>query len=131
MKSIIAMCLLGLISSTQAAKYERSLIRLNVNEYAEPVAPESSEDDDTTDEEDESNIQLAKPCVYLDETPEELTYQMDMFSRTLNPLHLTNAQNIAAALTKASGVAPKLSITTYELYDKAFSFPRIRRYGFV
>jgi hypothetical protein len=34
MKSIAAMCLLGLISSTQAVNYERSLIRLNVNEYA-------------------------------------------------------------------------------------------------
>jgi hypothetical protein len=56
---------------------------------------------------------------------------MEMFSRTLNPLHWKNAQNIAAALKESSGVAPKLSITTYELYDKAFSFPRIRRYGFV
>jgi hypothetical protein len=34
-------------------------------------------------------------------------------------------------LKKKSGVAPKLSVHTYELYDKAFSFPRVRRYAFV
>ena len=72
-----------------------------------------------------------EPCVYLDENDEELQYQMDMFSRTLDPRHWTNAVNIAEALTKKTGKAPKLSVHTWELYDNAFSFPRVRRYQLV
>ena len=30
------------------------------------------------------------PCVYLDETQDELDYQVDMFSRTLDSRHWTN-----------------------------------------
>ena len=71
------------------------------------------------------------PCVYLDENDEELQYQMDMFSRTLDARHWTNAKNIAEALTKKSGKAPKLSVHTWELYDNAFTFPRVRRYNVV
>jgi len=29
------------------------------------------------------------------------------------------------------GADPQLYVTTWELYDKAFSFPRVRRYDFV
>ena len=72
-----------------------------------------------------------EPCVYLDENDEELQYQMDMFSRTLDERHWTNAKNIAGALAKKSGKAPKLSVHTWELFDNAFSFPRVRRYQFV
>jgi len=32
-----------------------------------------------------------EPCVYLDKTGAELEYQVDMFSRTLDPRHWTNA----------------------------------------
>jgi len=72
------------------------------------------------------------PCVYLDETPAELDYQMEMFSRTLDPRHWTNVQNIAKALKeKGSSNVPKLAVKTWELYDKAWSFPRLRRYNFV
>lgn len=71
------------------------------------------------------------PCEYLDETGEELGYQMDMFSRTLDPRHWTNVVNIATAMKKSTGTAPRLQVNTYELFDKAFSFPRIRRYNFV
>jgi hypothetical protein len=72
------------------------------------------------------------PCVYLDESIGELEYQMEMFSRTLDPRHWTNVENISAKL-KAKGTKdlPKLAIKTWELYDKSFSFPRIRRYNFV
>ena len=70
------------------------------------------------------------PCVYLDETQEELDYQVDMFSRTLDPRHWTNVGNIAKAMKKA-GKKPYMYVHTWELYDKAFSFPRVRRYGFV
>ena len=70
------------------------------------------------------------PCVYLDETQEELDYQVDMFSRTLDSRHWTNVQNIAKAMKKA-GKKPYMYVHTWELYDKSFSFPRVRRYGFV
>ena len=70
------------------------------------------------------------PCVYLDETQEELNYQVDMFSRTLDPRHWTNVNNIAKAM-KDAGKKPAIYVHTWELYDKAFSFPRVRRYGFV
>ena len=72
------------------------------------------------------------PCVYLDETIGELEYQMEMFSRTLDPRHWTNVQNIHSALVKkGTKNLPKLQVNTWGLYDKAFSFPRIRRYNFV
>ena len=55
-----------------------------------------------------------------------------MFSRTFDTRYWTNAVNVAKAMAKANkGVGPKLQVHTYELYDKAFSFPRIRRYQFV
>ena len=53
-----------------------------------------------------------------------------MFSRTLDPRHWTNALAIEKALTE-KGAHPKLQVHTWELYDKAFSFPRVRQYGFV
>jgi len=40
----------------------------------------------------------AAPCVYLDESIGELEYQMEMFSRTLDPRHWTNVQNIYGKL---------------------------------
>merc|ERR1712139_755436 len=75
--------------------------------------------------------QKAPPCVYLDETQAELDKQIDLFSKTLDVRHWTNVLNIAGALKKKSGVAPKLQIHTWELLDKAFTFPRIRRYAYV
>ena len=73
---------------------------------------------------------LDEPCVYLDETQQELDYQLEMFSRTLDARHWTNAKNVAKEISKAGGT-PKWYIKTWELYNKAFSFPRVRRYAFV
>ena len=73
---------------------------------------------------------LDTPCVYLDETQQELDYQLEMFSRTLDTRHWTNAQNVAKEIAKAGG-SPKWYVKTWELYDKAFSFPRVRRYAYV
>merc|ERR1712086_962735 len=57
---------------------------------------------------------------------------MEMFSRTLDPRHWTNVQNIHAALVKKGAKElPKLAVKTWELYDKSWSFPRLRRYNFV
>merc|ERR1719231_1011348 len=73
---------------------------------------------------------LEGPCVYLDETQEELNYQVDMFSRTLDPRHWTNVNNVAKAM-KDAGKKPGIYVHTWELYDKSFSFPRVRRYAMV
>jgi hypothetical protein len=81
---------------------------------------------------DETLVQTGAPCVYLDETVGELEYQMEMFSRTLDPRHWTNVLNIYGALKKKGAKnLPKLQVKTWDLYDKAFSFPRIRRYNYV
>jgi hypothetical protein len=75
--------------------------------------------------------QKAPPCIYLDETQAELDKQIDLFSKTLDPRHWTNVLNIAGALKKKSGQAPKLQVHTWELLNSAFTFPRIRRYAYV
>lgn len=80
--------------------------------------------------EDALLIQLDAPCNYLDETQKELDYQLEMFSRTFDARHWTNANNVAAAMSKA-GKTPKWHISTWELYNNAFSFPRVRRYSYV
>jgi hypothetical protein len=54
-----------------------------------------------------------------------------MFSRTLDERYWKNALNVQKALLESTGKLPTMDVTTYELYDKAFSFPRIRRYDFV
>ena len=53
-----------------------------------------------------------------------------MFSRTLDPRHWTNAMNVAGAM-KDAGKKPAIYVHTWELYDGAFSFPRVRRYQMV
>lgn len=60
-----------------------------------------------------------------------MAIQMDYFSRRLNKAHYDNAVKIFAQLKKngASVAFPK--ITTWELYDKSFTFPRVRRYSMV
>ena len=69
---------------------------------------------------------------YLDETTDELDYQIDMFSRTLDSRHWTNAVNISKAIGGKTGAFPNIAkVHTWELYDRSFSFPRVRRYNFV
>jgi hypothetical protein len=54
---------------------------------------------------------------------DEMEWQMDQFSRKFTKQNYLNAMEIAKEL----GVkAPK--IHTWELLDKSFSFPRVRRY---
>lgn len=129
------LALLGVLSVTQAHKIERNLIRLNTYDVNLLAQAEEGDDDDSDSEEEKEELMIdatmgAKPCVYLDETGDELNYQMDMFSRTLDPRHWTNVLNIADQLGK-KGAAPKLSVHTWELYDGSFSFPRVRRYQYV
>ena len=76
-------------------------------------------------------LTLGKEKTLSYSSQEELDYQVDMFSRTLDPRHWTNVVNIAKAMEKKQGKHPRLQVHTWELYDKAFSFPRVRRYNFV
>jgi len=120
----VAMLFLGVISTAQAYETEKSLVQLSSKETNFLAASDSEESDDNL-------VQLDEPCEYLDETQDELDYQVDMFSRTLDTRHWTNVQAIAKAMTGKAGKAPRLQVHTWELMDKSFSFPRVRRYNFV
>ena len=129
------LALLGVVSCVQIP--DNQLVRINTSAFTdsksvEPAEDESNDDDDEEDSgsDDDELVQLEDPCVYLDETQDELDYQVDMFSRTLDVRHWTNAQNIAKAMGKNGTSAAGLKIHTWELYNNAFSFPRVRRYGF-
>lgn len=65
----------------------------------------------------------------LEMTEEELQHQMGLFSRTFEMVHWNNAMKIKDELVK-SGASPKIAVTTKELYDKSFSFPKVRNYDF-
>jgi hypothetical protein len=124
--TIVALALLGYISKAEAMVPNALAQIESRNMEAIGESTSSSSSDDET-----SLVQLNKPCEYLDETNEELDYQMDMFSRTLDTRHWTNIVNIADAIFKKTGTQPRLSVNTWELYNNAFSFPRVRRYNFV
>ena len=130
MKYLAALLLVGAITTADALEIgQKELVRLNTEAYTNSSALDSESESES--DSDEMNVQLNQPCVYLDETQDELDYQVDMFSRTLDPRHWTNVLNISKAMTKKTGQAPKLQVHTWELYDKSFSFPRVRRYNFV
>ena len=78
---------------------------------------------------DQLNVQM--PCdEALPITKEQLDIELDYFSRSFDRKHYDNAMKIYDELTKA-GQNPKLSVHTWELYDAAFSFPRVRRFDLV
>ena len=65
----------------------------------------------------------------LEITEEELSFQLGSFSRTFEMTAWNNAMEIAAGLAK-SGKTPRFAVTTKELYDKSFSFPKVRNYDY-
>lgn len=70
------------------------------------------------------------PIVNL--TEDEMNKQMEYFSRKLDPELFNNALWIWGNLTdKDPNFKGKLLVHTWELYDKAFKFDRVRRYQFV
>ena len=121
-KLIAIAALLG--AATQVEATQTSVTTLKSLQSTE-VAAVDSDDEGIMD-----LVQLDAPCVYLDETAEELAYQVEMFSRTLDIRHWTNAKAIQDRLI-SNGQDAKIKVFTWELYDKAFSFPRVRRYEFV
>ena len=60
----------------------------------------------------------------------QLEKEVEWFSRTLNKTHWENALEIFAELqkNKSFNQTGRLLVHTFELYDKAFSFPRVRKY---
>ena len=73
---------------------------------------------------------MEAPCEDLEMTQQELDVQLDYFSRRFDQVHYDNAMKIYTELKK-KGQDPKVKVHTWELYDKAFSFPRVRRYEHV
>jgi len=56
---------------------------------------------------------------------------MDKFQRGFDKSHYKRAMMIYNEMRANQGLNPKLRVNTWELYDAAFSFPRVRRYGLV
>ena len=77
------------------------------------------------------NLQTStEPCTPpLEIAEEELSFQLGQFSRNFEMTAWNNAMEIAAGLAK-SGKTPKFAVTTKELYDKSFSFPKVRNYDY-
>ena len=63
-------------------------------------------------------------------TQAQLDTELDFFSRKFDKQHYDNAISIYKAL-KAEGKDPKVSVKTWELYDHAFPFEKVRRYDLV
>merc|ERR1712147_11221 len=75
---------------------------------------------------------LATPCEpAIDVSQEQLDKEIDLFSRTFDQKHYDTAMLIYNEMRKHQGLNPHIRVHTWELYDKAFSFPRVRRYAFV
>ena len=75
-----------------------------------------------------TNIDPACPPP-LEISEEELSFQLGNFSRNFEMTAWNNAMEVAAGLSK-EGKAPKFAVTTKELYDKSFSFPKVRNYDY-
>jgi hypothetical protein len=68
---------------------------------------------------------LNKPLC-TEPTTENMAALMDAFSRTFDRAYYNKAMEISNRLK----IAPS-RVTTWELYDKAFTFPRVRNYDLV
>ena len=65
----------------------------------------------------------------LEISEDEMHYQLGEFSRNFNMDNWDNAMEVKGKLAKA-GKNPKFAVTTKELYDKSFSFPKVRNYDY-
>ena len=65
----------------------------------------------------------------LEISEDELHYQLGEFSRNFNMEHWNNAMKIKEELSKQNK-NPRFAVTTKELYDKSFSFPKVRNYDY-
>jgi len=65
----------------------------------------------------------------LEISEDNLAYQLGEFSRNFQMVNWDNANEIAGKLRDA-GAKPKFAVTTKDLYDKSFSFPKVRNYDY-
>merc|ERR1712083_168191 len=74
---------------------------------------------------------LNEPCEPALDVSEKQPYiELDYFSRSFDIKHYNNAVKIYNEL-RGDGLNPRMFVTSWELYDKSFSFPRVRRYDLV
>ena len=132
------MLLLGVIKAS--APTDNRLTQLSsktgVSEFAD--ADDSDSNDDTLvmwtekfgDGDDGVVDALTQPLGNCDErlwmSNDEMAWQNDMFSRTLDRKYYDNVQKIAEELQ----VSPP-KVHAWELLNASFAFPRVRRYDFV
>merc|ERR1719329_625767 len=144
--SFAVLLLVGVISTAEARSiHQNSLAQQKAHAQALAKVHESeSESDTSSSSSDDEDVQLSAANVYDDGivdalarqkgaceerlwmNQKELRWQMDQFSRHLNVQNYKNAVEIAKELK-----AKLPPIHTWELLDKAFSFPRVRRYEIV
>ena len=65
----------------------------------------------------------------LEISEEEMNYQLGEFSRHFDMKFWDNAMKIKEELGK-QGKNPRFAVTTKELYDHSFSFPKVRNYDY-
>merc|ERR1719263_1519939 len=65
----------------------------------------------------------------LEISEDNLHYQLGEFSRNFDMENWDNAMHIKDELA-SEGNNPKIAVTTKELYDKSFSFPKVRNYDY-
>ena len=97
--------LLGLAATTQTSKHNQAML-FNLMQLEEMDCP---------------------PPLAM--TEDELHYQLGEFSRNFDMKNWDNAMKIRTDLS-SSGQNPKFAVTTKELYDKSFSFPKVRNYDY-
>jgi len=79
----------------------------------------------------ESELEAEVGCEpAIDVSQKQLDIELDYFSRNFDLKHYKKAMQVYGELKK-QGKDPKVNIHTWELYDAAFSFPRVRRYDLV
>ena len=66
----------------------------------------------------------------LELTQEELNFQLGEFSRNFKMESWDNSIKIKKSLEEKGGKKPQFAVTTKELYDKSFSFPKVRNYDY-
>lgn len=147
--SFAVLLLVGVISSTEARSIHQNnqLAQQKAQAHSQALAKaheSESESDDTSSSSSDEDVQLGAMNVYDDGivdalapqkgncderlwmNAKEMRWQMDQFSRHLNVQNYKNAVEIAGELKQK--LPP---VHTWELLDKAFSFPRVRRYEIV
>merc|ERR1711865_1009326 len=110
LKKIMRIALLALVALTQAVQIE------NTSELGYTVV---------------NNKIFVDGCpLPLALTQAQLDTELDFFSRKFDKQHYDNALSIYKAL-KGEAKDPKVSVKTWELYDHAFPFEKVRRYDLV